>query len=313
MKAVIFAYHDMGCAGLEALENAGFEICAVFTHADAPGENHFHGSVARMAQARNIPLYMPEDVNQPQWLALLQTLAPDMLFSLSFRQILSRETLAIPRRGAFGVQASLLPAHRGRAHLNWVLIKGDAETGVTLFRLIARPDCGPILAQEKVRILPEDDAHSLHNKLVSTSGKMLAVWLPALCAGQLAEREQDESQASRFGRRKPEDGEINWHAAAPDIHNLVRGLASPWPGASGAANGQRFVVWQSHVSADKSPDQPGTVLSLDPLVIACGEGQLEVVAGQAQEGVRMNGAELARKLGLRVGDTVSSQNTPQNT
>ncbi|QGY31888.1 formyltransferase family protein [Pantoea cypripedii] len=310
MKAVIFAYHDMGCAGLEALENAGFEICAVFTHADAPGENHFHGSVARMAQARNIPLYMPEDVNQPQWIALLQTLAPDMLFSLSFRQILSREILAIPRRGAFGVQASLLPAHRGRAHLNWVLIKGDTETGVTLFRLIVRPDCGPILAQQKVRILPEDDAHSLHNKLVSTSAKMLAVWLPALCAGQLEEREQDESQASRFGRRTPQDGEINWQAAAQDIHNLVRGLASPWPGAYSAAYGQRFVVWQSHSRPDKSTDQPGTVLSLEPLVIACGTGQLEVVAGQIGEGARVSGAELARNLGLRVGETICAKTMP---
>lgn len=310
MKVAIFAYHDMGCAGLKALESAGFEICAVFTHADAPGENHFHGSVAEMAQERNIPLYMPEDINQPRWVALLNTLAPDMLFSLSFRQILSREILSTARRGAFGVHASLLPAHRGRAHLNWVLIKGEAETGVTLFRMTTRPDCGPILAQERVRILPEDDAFSLHNKLVQTSGNMLAIWLPALCADQLEEREQNESQASRFGRRTPQDGEINWKAPAQEIHNLIRGLASPWPGAYSAAHGQRFVVWQSHYRVDKSADQPGTVLRLDPLTIACGAGWLEVVAGQIREGEQINGADLARSLGLQVGEIITGQDVP---
>lgn len=301
MKAVIFAYHDMGCTGLSALLNAGFDICAVFTHADAVGENHFHGSVAQMAQALKIPVYMPEDVNQAQWVELLTELAPDMLFSLSFRQILSRDILACARMGAFGVHASLLPAHRGRAHLNWVLIKGETITGITLFRMTTRPDRGPILAQEAVNILPTDDAFSLHNKLVQTSGRMLGVWLPALVAGQLVERAQDESQASSFGARKPEDGVINWHLPAQEIHNLVRGLASPWPGASSSVLDQRFVVWHSRFNADESGVEPGTVMSVAPFIVACGAGQLEILAGQTLKGTRICGDELAHSLMLTPG------------
>lgn len=301
MKAVIFAYHDMGCTGLNALRNAGFDICAVFTHADAVGENHFHGSVAQMAQALNIPVYMPEDVNQAQWVKLLAELAPDMLFSLSFRQILSRDILACARVGAFGVHASLLPAHRGRAHLNWVLIKGETITGVTLFRMTARPDRGPILAQESVSILPADDAFSLHNKLVQTSGNMLAVWLPALVAGELTERAQDESRASSFGGRKPEDGVINWHLPAQEIHNLVRGLASPWPGAWSSVLGQGFVVWHSRFSVEQRDAKPGTVISVVPFIVACGAGQLEILAGQTRKGSRISGEELARSLMLTPG------------
>lgn len=301
MKAVIFAYHDMGCTGLNALLNAGFDIGAVFTHADAAGENHFHGSVAQLAQAHNIPVFMPEDINQPTWVERLTALAPDMLFSLSFRQILSRDILACARLGAFGVQASLLPAHRGRAHLNWVLIKGETETGVTLFRMNTRPDCGPILAQEKVSILPEDDAFSLHNKLVQTSGRMLAVWLPALMANQLPERAQDETQASSFGRRRPEDGAIDWQRSAQEVHNLVRGLASPWPGAYSTVQGQRFVVWHSRFSVDRAEVKPGTVLSVMPFIIACGSGQLEILAGQTGEGGRVSGRELARSLMITPG------------
>lgn len=167
--------------------------------------------------------------------------------------------------------------------------------------MTTRPDCGPILAQEKVSILPQDDAFSLHNKLVQTSGKMLAVWLPALVDGQLQARTQDEALASSFGRRRPEDGAINWHLPAQDIHNLVRGLASPWPGAYSSAQGQRFVVWHSRCCADQCDVKPGTVISVSPFIVACGAGQLEILAGQTLDGARISGSQLACSLMITPG------------
>ena len=301
MKAVVFAYHDMGCTGLNALINAGFEITAVFTHADSPNENHFHGSVAQTAQDKGIPVFMPEDINQPACLEQLGALAPDAIFCFSYRQVLSQQILSCARFGAFNVHASLLPAYRGRAHLNWVLIKGETETGVTLHRMTSRPDSGPILAQQAVSITAEDDAFSLHTKLVATAGEKLASWLPALREGKLIEQRQDEAKASCFGRRKPEDGQINWAESAENIHNLIRALASPWPGAFSEANGKRYIVWKSRFSREPHTDAPGTILSTDPLVVACAAGTLEIVTGQCEEGVKLSGAELGRRMGMAKG------------
>ncbi|MGB9097154.1 formyltransferase family protein [Erwinia sp.] len=301
MKAIVFAYHDMGCTGLKALIEAGIEIQAVFTHPDAAGENHFHGSVALTAGEHNIPVFMPADVNLPSSVRQIQALAPELIFCFSYRQVFDEQILNSATIGAFNVHASLLPAYRGRAHLNWVLIKGENETGVTLHRMIASPDKGPILAQHKVAITAEDDALSLHSKLVSTAGVQLARWLPALLAGELAEREQDEARASRFGRRKPEDGQINWLDSAVNIHNLVRALAYPWPGAFTFANAQRIIVWQSCYLTGRSGDAPGTVISTNPLVIACGEGQLEIIAAQHSAGERLSGAEFSRQMALTPG------------
>lgn len=305
MKAIVFAYHDMGCAGLNALINAGIEIQAVFTHPDAVGENHFHGSVALAAEEQGIAVYMPEDVNLPASTGQIQAFAPDLIFCFSYRQILSETILDSAKSGAFNVHAALLPAYRGRAHLNWVLIKGETETGVTLHRMIGSPDKGPILAQQRVDITAEDDAYSLHCKLVSTAGLQLARWLPALLAGELVEREQDESQASRFGRRKPEDGQIDWADSAVNIHNLVRALADPWPGAFTFASGQRFIVWKSRFSGERSNYPAATIISTSPLVIACGEGQLEIISAQINDGDCLSGAEFSDKMALTYGQVLS--------
>ncbi|MBF3108057.1 bifunctional UDP-glucuronic acid oxidase/UDP-4-amino-4-deoxy-L-arabinose formyltransferase, partial [Pseudomonas aeruginosa] len=155
-KAVVFAYHDIGCTGIEALLNAGYEIAAVFTHADDPRENTFYASVARLCAERGIPLHAPEDVNHPLWLERIRQLRPDYLFSFYYRRLLGAELLACAARGAYNLHGSLLPRYRGRAPANWVLVNGETQTGVTLHRMIERADAGPILAQQAVAIDPED-------------------------------------------------------------------------------------------------------------------------------------------------------------
>lgn len=306
MKAVVFAYHDLGCIGLRALHAAGYEIAAVFTHADDPAENRFFGSVARVAAELGVPVYAPDDVNHPLWIDRIVALAPDAIFSFYYRHLLSEPLLAAARVGAFNLHGSLLPRYRGRAPLNWALVNGETETGVTLHRMVDKADAGAIVAQKKVAIADTDTALTLHRKLGDAAAEMLAATLPAIAAGTATETAQDEKLATYVGRRRPEDGRIEWHKPAAALNNLVRAVTDPWPGAFSFAGTTRFVIWQSKVRKDFPAMRPGTVLSTAPLVIACGTDALEIVTGQGDNGIYMQGAQLADSLGLVTGAILNS-------
>ena len=307
MKAVVFAYHDIGCAGINALVAAGYDITAIYTHPDAPSENHFFGSVARIAAEHGIPVYAPNDVNHPLWVDRIKSAQPDVIFSFYYRHLLCDEILNSATVGAFNLHGSLLPHYRGRAPLNWVLVKGETETGVTLHRMVSRADAGAIVAQHRVAIAPEETALTLHHKLTQASSDLLNDILPVIKTGYFPQIEQDHSQASIFGRRTAQDGCIDWHAPAQDINNLVRAVTDPWPGAFGYVGGSKFIVWKARVRDDLQPAKAGTVLSVSPLVIATGAGALEIMTGQTENGVYMQGSQLAQTLGLVAGAIISSQ------
>jgi len=307
MKTVVFAYHDMGCIGINALINAGYKIEAIFTHTDATSENHFFGSVARLAAEQGIPVFAPDEVNHPLWVNRIGAMAPDIIFSFYYRNLLCDAILNSARVGSFNLHGSLLPKYRGRAPLNWVLVNGETETGVTLHRMTGRADAGAIIAQKKVGITPEETALTLHRKLNEAAQALLADCLPLLKEGQASEWPQDESQASRFGRRQPEDGRIDWTQPAETLNNLVRAVTDPWPGAFGYVGSTKFIVWKSRVRHDLPAAKAGTVLSVAPLVVACGEQALEIMAGQSENGVWMQGSQLAQTLGLVKSALLSSQ------
>ena len=307
MKAVVFAYHDMGCVGTLALLDAGFEIAAIFTHPDSASENHFFGSVARIAAERGIPVYAPEDVNHPLWVDRIRDLNPDVIFSFYYRNLLCDNIISSARVGAFNLHGSLLPAYRGRAPLNWVLVNGESETGVTLHRMVARADAGAIIAQQPVAIAESDEAMSLHRKLADAAKSMLHGVLPTIKAGTFSETAQDDSKASYYGRRTPEDGRLDWEKPAQALQNLVRAVSDPWPGAYSFAGTHKFIVWTSRVRTDVNRARPGTVLSVSPLLVACGDGALEILTGQVDNGVYMQGAQLAQSLGLVAGALLSSK------
>ncbi|WP_333871038.1 bifunctional UDP-4-amino-4-deoxy-L-arabinose formyltransferase/UDP-glucuronic acid oxidase ArnA [Kosakonia cowanii] len=307
MKAVVFAYHDMGCVGVQALLDAGFDIAAIFTHADNAQENAFFGSVARLAAERGIPVYAPDDVNHPLWVDRIAEMKPDVIFSFYYRNLLGEAILNNARIGAFNLHGSLLPAYRGRAPLNWVLVNGETQTGVTLHRMISRADAGAIIAQQAVEIADADDALSLHRKLTESAKHLLEGALPTLKSGTFSETAQDESKASYVGRRTPEDGRLEWEKPAQTLHNLVRAVSDPWPGAFSFVGTHKFIVWKSRVRSDVAPARAGTVISVSPLIIACGEGALEVMTGQTEKGVYMQGAQLAQSLGLVAGALLSSK------
>ena len=307
MKAVVFAYHDMGCTGIQALLDAGYDIEAIFTHPDNAGENNFFGSVARLAAEQGITVYAPEDVNHPLWVDRIRGMSPDVIFSFYYRNLLCDEILQLAPKGAFNLHGSLLPKYRGRAPLNWVLVNGENETGVTLHRMTSRADAGDIVAQQSVAITDSDVALSLHRKLCSASQMLLGDALPKIRSGQTEERAQDDAQATYVGRRTPEDGRLEWEKPAQTLHNLVRAVSDPWPGAFGFVGTSKFIVWKSRVRTDLPAAKPGTVLSVAPLVVACGEGALEIVTGQSANGVYMQGAQLAPAMGLVAGALLSSR------
>ena len=298
-KAVVFAYHDIGCAGIEALLTAGYDIAAVFTHADDPKENNFYGSVAQLCARNGIPVHAPEDANHPLWIERIAKLNPDFIFSFYYRNLLSEALLATAKKGAFNLHGSLLPQYRGRAPANWVLVNGETETGVTLHRMVKRADAGPILAQQKVVIDRTDTGLTLHAKLRDAATSLLRDALPQLAQGKLAETAQDETKATYFGRRTAADGKLDWKKPAEELFNLVRAVTQPYPGAFCAVGEHKLIVWHAEVVKGNEGLAPGRVISVNPLRIACGEDSLVVKFGQRNEnGLYLAGPSLADELGL---------------
>ncbi|AZP42812.1 MULTISPECIES: bifunctional UDP-4-amino-4-deoxy-L-arabinose formyltransferase/UDP-glucuronic acid oxidase ArnA [Rahnella] len=298
MKAIVFAYHDIGCVGLQALVDAGYDVQAVFTHTDSPNENQFFSSVARQGAELNLPVYAPEDVNHPLWVDRIRALQPDIIFSFYYRNMLSEEILSLAPQGGFNLHGSLLPRYRGRAPVNWALLNGETETGVTLHKMVKRPDAGDIVGQRKVAITGDDTALKLHAKVREAAKALLTDLLPEMKAGNITLTAQDESQASYFGRRTAADGEIHWHKSATEINNLIRAVTEPYPGAFSYLGQRKLTIWRARPLATQHDKQPGTVLSSDPLTIACGEGALEILAGQSENGLYVQGSRLALELGI---------------
>jgi len=298
MKAIVFAYHDIGCVGLKALTDAGYDIAAVFTHTDDANENHFFSSVARTGAELGLPVYAPEDVNHPLWVDRIRDLKPDVIFSFYYRNLISDEILALAPQGGFNLHGSLLPRYRGRAPINWALLHGETSTGVTLHKMVARADAGDIAGQLSVAIADEDTALTLHAKVRDAAQQLLAEQLPLLQAGKLTLTAQNEADASYFGRRTAADGEIHWQQSATDIHNLVRAVTEPYPGAFTHLGQRKVIVWRSRPLTTVHNKQPGTVLSTDPLVIACGTGALEIITGQGDAGLYVQGSRLALEMGM---------------
>jgi len=180
MKTIVLAYHNIGCVGIRALLAHGYDIQAVFTHKDDPNENAWFESVAELAAANDIPVYAPEDINHPLWVERIMELAPDVIFSFYYRKMVGEEILAVPSKGCLNLHGSLLPRYRGRCPVNWVLIHGEKETGVTLHYMTPRPDDGDIVGQQRVAIEESDTALTLHAKLAGAAGEMLDVLLPKI-------------------------------------------------------------------------------------------------------------------------------------
>ncbi len=247
MRAVVFAYHNMGVLGIRKLVRHGFEIPLVLTHADSASENIWFGSVADLCRSLSLECGSPDDPNTPGWVERIRGLRPDIMFSFYYRSMLGKEILDLAPLGAYNLHGSLLPAYRGRCPVNWVIIRGEEYTGVTLHEMVEKPDAGPIVAQERVPIDAEDTPLSLFAKLEGTASRMLDGILPRIRNRDIPRVPQDLGKGSYFGGRKPDDGRICWEKEAGEIFNLVRGVTRPYPGAFGYLGGGKVVFWRAGV------------------------------------------------------------------
>ena len=226
-QAAVFAYHDVGVRCLRVLLEAGVRVPLVVTHRDDPAERVFFGSVAELARSRNLELLVDPPIEH-----LMGRLgSPDFIFSFYYRRMLPPELLAAARRGAFNMHGSLLPKYRGRAPVNWAVLKGETETGATLHEMVAKPDAGRIVDQQPVPIGPDETAGEVMAKVAVAAEAVLRRSIHNLVSGKARLKPQDLSKGSYFGGRRPEDGRIDWSNSALQIHNLVRAVAPPYPGA----------------------------------------------------------------------------------
>ena len=230
-RAVVFAYHNVGVRCLSVLLAHDVDVALIVTHTDSPNETIWFDSVADLAARHEIPVITPDDPNDPAIVAQIAALAPDLFFSFYYRLMLKPAVLVIPTQGAYNMHGSLLPKYRGRVPVNWAIIHGETETGASLHRMVEKPDAGEIVAQQAVPILPDDTAHDVFGKVTLAAEIALNNVLPALLAGTAAHVMPDLKAGSYFGGRKAEDGRIDWNRPAVDIHNLVRAVAPPYPGA----------------------------------------------------------------------------------
>ena len=269
----------MGHACLELLCARGDNVVALITHEDNPHEKIWFQTPAVAARAAGIPIYTPEKVNTPEWVGRIAALQPDLILSVYYRNMISPRILALPRLGAFNLHGSLLPKYRGRAPINWAVLHGEPRIGMTLHRMVKAPDAGAIVDQEGVPIGPRDTAEQAFRKVLPCGRRVLERQIGALLCGTAKETPQDESLATYFGGRTPEDGRIVWTQTTRRIFNLIRAVTDPYPGAFADVGPARLMVWWAEPDSPATlgrRGQPGQVLSVDPLVIATGDGALEL-------------------------------------
>jgi len=253
-SAVVFAYHDVGVRCLQVLLDAGIEVELVVTHRDDPAERVWFASVAELAGGHGLQTLLdpaPEELERR-----VRAAAPDYIFSFYYRRMLPPALLALAPRGAYNMHGSLLPRHRGRAPVNWAILLGDTETGATLHEMVAKPDAGRIVDQQAVPIGPDDLALDVFRKVTDAAAAVLRRSLPRLVAGTAEMRVQDLARGSYHGGRRPEDGRIDWSRSAAEIHNLVRAVAPPFPGAFTDADGRVRMILRTRIEPGRRA-QPG--------------------------------------------------------
>jgi methionyl-tRNA formyltransferase len=246
-RAVVFAYSEVGLRCVRELLVQGVQIPLLFTHQDDPNEKQWFGSVQDLASKHGVHAVTPDSPNTEQWIAAGRAAQPDFVFSFYYRYMLDKAWLSMPRLGALNMHGSLLPKYRGRAPVHWAILNGETAIGASLHYMVEKPDAGALVDQESVAILPNDNALEVSIKVAEVAEQVLRRSLPKLIAGSADARPLDLKQGSYFGRRTPEDGRINWRLPARAVHDLVRAVAPPFPGAFTEVNGVKVAILETRL------------------------------------------------------------------
>lgn len=278
-RILFFGYSQVGYECLELLLSRGDNVIALITHEDNPHEKIWFKTPALAARERNVPVFAPESVNTPEWRERIADMKPDLILSVYYRHMIGTKILAVPPLGAWNMHGSLLPKYRGRAPINWAVLHGESRIGMTLHRMVKSADAGAIVDQEGVEIAPRDTAEQAFRKVLPCARQVLARQIDALLAGTAKETPQNDAEATYFTGRKPEDGRVNWTQTSRQIFNLIRAVTDPYPGAFVDVAGARLMVWWAEPDSPATVGRggaPGEILSIEPLVVATGDGALEL-------------------------------------
>jgi methionyl-tRNA formyltransferase len=266
-KAVVFGYGDIGVRGLATLLEAGLEVPLVVTHKDDPGETRWYASLFDFSRSRGVAVLADPSMDVIE----KEVGNPDLIFSFYYRSMLPMPLLKRARLGAFNMHGSLLPKFRGRAPLNWAILEGETETGVTLHEMVEKPDAGRIVDQQAVPIGPDESAVEVFHKMTDAAEAVLKRSIPSLVAGKPQFRPNDLAKGSYYGRRRPEDGRIDWTKSAREIHNLVRAVAPPYPGAFC----DRLNIYRTEITERSAPGcAVGPYRDGDAWFALCGDGKV---------------------------------------
>ena len=311
MRILIFGYHNICHVCLEELLRLNEKVIGVVTHRDDPDENIWFKSVHDLAVRNKIPVFFPSDVKDSSFYETVKKLDPEIIFSFYYRYIIPENILKIPRYGSINLHGSLLPKYRGRCPVNWVLVNGEKVTGVTLHYMEKSPDTGDIISQKEVPISDDDDAFTLFNKITEAAHILFRETWPLIKSGKSGRIPQDTTKATYFSGRKPEDGLISWKKNSADIHNLIRAVTHPYPGAFTFCNGKKLFIWKSVLMSNTVDCNklPGTVLKVDKtngMVVRTGTNCIGIKSLQFQVEEETSGEKLYNIFSQSEGELLGS-------
>lgn len=306
MKIVFMGTPDFSVETLKQILAAGHEVSLVVTQPDRPrgrGKKPSFSPVKEYAMEQNIPCFQPEKIRDESCMEILQKEQADIFVVVAFGQILPQRILDIPKYGCMNVHASLLPKYRGAAPIQWSVINGDAETGVTTMRMDAGMDTGDILLQERIAIAPDETGGSLFDKLAVAGGALCVKTLSRIEDGTIESIPQDHEAATYTRMISKQDGEIDFTLPAERIECLIRGM-NPWPSAYTRIGNKMLKIWEADVIAQKDAHQPGEIFDVtkDAFCVAAGDGALKILSLQLEGKKRMNTADFLRGYTLANGD-----------
>ena len=291
MRIIYMGTPDFAVPVLESLIKSEHQVAAVVTQPDKPkgrGRSMQFPPVKEKALFYGLPVYQPVKVREPEFIKILEEYAPDCIVVAAFGQLLPKAILELPRYGCINVHASLLPAYRGAAPIQWVILNGEEKTGVTTMQMAAGLDTGDMLLKAEVEIAPKETGESLHDKLAALGGPLLLETLSGLEAGTIVPEKQDDSLSCYAGMLKKEMGQIDWNRPAVEIERLVRGL-NAWPSAYTKLGGKTLKIWEADVLPENSSFRPGQIVQAEGSVLSVqtGDGQLALREVQLEGKKRM--------------------------
>jgi len=297
MSVVVMGYHNMGCLGIKALKKHKIPISAVITYHDNPKENIWFDSVAQLAESYGIKVYYADKIDNEKLFNIIKPLKPDVIFSFYYRDMIPERIFKIPKHGSVNLHGSLLPKYRGRCPVNWQIIEGETESGVTLHYIVKKADAGDIIGQKKVRITKKDTAKDLYGKLEKATEDLLNEKIDDIIKGTVKVYPQYEKSASIYGGRRPEDGRIDWRWTSNRIYNLVRAVTKPYPGAFSSLDNRKIIIWKVEFSSEEPASKektPGSIIEKNNALYAkTGDGWLRIVKFEVEDQDKVEKDKLA--------------------